>query len=120
MYKILSITMVLLVSACGSIEQRNSGIEQDTLLVISGEALVGLKIQVEPGIVRTISSSDLTPYPHGILGAKDPDIENLQTVVLKIDKGNHMVTISSNRETLIRRDIYFVDGQTRKLRIPQK
>ncbi len=120
MYKFLTIALVLLVSACGSIEQRSTSLEHETFLVVRGELLVGLTIRVEPGVVRTISKSDLTPYASGILGVKNTVSEDLQTVTLKVDEGDHTITVSSGGSTVLRKNMYFVEGQTRELRVVRK
>jgi len=115
--KIIAIIMALVLTSCGSIEQRSVGIESDTLLVIRGEVLVGLTVDVEPGFSRRLAASDLTPYKGAVLGAKDRVEEGLQTVTLKIDKGNHRVTVSSGNSVMVSQDMYFAEGQTRELRI---
>lgn len=117
MKKIIALIMALALTACGSIEQRSVGIEADTLLVIRGELLVGLTVEVEPGFSRRLVASDLTDYKGAVLGAKDRDEEGFQTVTLKIDKGNHQITVSSGNSIMVNQEMYFAEGQTRELRI---
>ena len=117
MKKTVAIIIALVLTGCGSLEQRSVGIESTTLLVIRGDALVGLTVEIEPGFSRRLAATDLTPYKGAVLGAKDRIEEGLEAVTLKIDKGNHLITVSSGNSILVSQEMYFTEGQTRELRI---
>lgn len=108
-----------LLSACGGQQQKTAGIAEETMLIVRGEQLVGLTVSVGGQFRKTLSSSDLTAYELGVLGAKDGENERLQTVTLKVDEGEQKVTVSDGKVMLVDRSMYFSKGQTRELRIRQ-
>ena len=113
----ISLLLFLSVFGCGAYEQRSTGIDEDTLLVIRGDSLVGLTVSISPDFSRTISKSDLTRYQMGVLGATDKEVENLETVALKVDSGSREVRIADGTSVLLLRTLHFVEGQTRELRL---
>lgn len=117
MKKLFLFALIALLSACGGTAQRTSGIEENTMLIIRGETLVGLTVSIEPGITRTIQETDLTPYKLGVLGAADKEEEKLQTVTFKVEDGLLKVTVTRGGMVIVTRQMQFSHGQTREIRI---
>lgn len=111
------IVVMLIISACGGQQQRVAGIDQDTMLIIRSEKLVGLSLAIGDGYARTIESKDLTPFELGVLGAKDREEEHLQTMTVKVDPGERRVTVSNSSQVLYDKRLYLSQGQTREIRI---
>jgi uncharacterized protein YcfL len=113
---LVSLSLVLL-AACGAQQQRTYGIEEETQLVLRSEQLVGAIVTVAPTFKRSITEDDLTPYQMGIGGVKDKEVQNLQTITVKVTPGTHRVTVERNGIPVLDQDLYFGQGQTRELRI---
>jgi hypothetical protein len=117
MKTLFAFVVLALLAGCGAAQQRTSGIDEDTMLIIRGAVLVGLTVSIEPGITRVIQETDLTPYKMGTLGVVDKENENLQTVTFKVDSGELKVTVSRNGAVILAQRMQFVNGQTREIRI---
>lgn len=117
MRKLFLFALITMLTACGGTQHRTTGIEESTMLVIRGETLVGLTVSIEPGITRLIQKDDLTPYSMGVLGAKDKEEENLETVTFKVETGLLDIKVSKAGAVILSRQMQFSQGQTRELRI---
>jgi hypothetical protein len=106
-----------ILAGCGAQQQRSYGIDEETKLVIRAEELVGTTMTIEPAFKKSITEADLTPYQFGLGGFKDPEVQNLETVVVKVSVGTHRVRVERNGVALVDRELYFSQGQTRELRI---
>lgn len=117
MKKIVAIVLMTLLTACGAQQQRVSGIQEETLLVLRAEHMVGSTVAVDPSFRRVITKDDLTPYRLGVLGAADREEEGLETVTVKVEPGTRRVTVTRDGTTVMDKELYFNNGQTRELRI---
>jgi len=111
--------LILLLSGCGGMQKYERGIEQQPNLIIRSEVMIGNTIEVGEDFKLLVSKEHLTSYPLGILGSKDSENEQLQTVVLEVEGGNQSITISNSSTVLYQKDLYFNDAQTREIRIRQ-
>lgn len=116
--RILLIGLSLVVLAgCGAQQHRAYGIEENSQLVIRAEQLVGATLSVAPSFHKLITADDLTSYQLGVLGAKNREVENLETVTVQVTPGSRRVRLERNGAVLLDQELYFVQGQTRELRI---
>ncbi len=111
--------LTLLLGGCGGMQQYETGIEQQPKLIIRSEVMIGNTIEVGENFNLLVSKENLTPYPLGILGAKNSANEQLQTVVLEVASGTQSIRISNGSTVLYQKDLYFSDAQTREIRIRQ-
>lgn len=119
---IKSATLALLATVlvgCGGYQTRSVGLEEQTLLIIRGENLVGLTVDIKPAFSKQVAESDLTEYTMGIAGAANKEAEDLQTITFKVESGPQHVVVSKGGVTLVERRLQFSHGQTRELRIYQ-
>ena len=114
---ILIVMLALVLSACGAYNEKAAGIEEDTMLVLRSESLVGLSVEITPGFSRVITAGDLTKFTMGIAGVSDSENQNLETITLKVESGTQRLTIRRNGAAVYDRDLHFTHGQTRELRI---
>jgi len=115
----LTIVFMALLAGCGAYQERTTGIEEETMLVIRGESLVGLTVSIDTGFSTVIGEDDLTEFKMGVLGAANSEAEDLETITLKIDSGQHRVSVTGGGTTHIDKVFQFTHGQTRELRIRQ-
>ena len=117
MKNVLIAMLALALSACGAYNEKTAGIEEDTILVLRSESLVGLSIEITPGFSRVIAAEDLTKFTMGMAGVTDSENQNLETITLKVESGTQRLTVRKNGTKVYDRDLYFAHGQTRELRI---
>jgi len=114
---LLIVMLALVLSACGAYNEKTTGIEEDTILVLRSESLVGLSVEITPSFSRVITADDLTIFTMGMAGVSDSENQNLETITLKVESGTQRLTIRQNGVTVYDKDLYFAHGQTRELRI---
>ena len=114
---ILIAVLAVVLSACGAYNEKATGIEEDTILVLRSESLVGLSVEISPSFSRVVTEDDLTKFTMGIGGVSDSENQNLETITLKVEGGTQRLTIRRNGVAVYDRDLHFVLGQTRELRI---
>ena len=119
MKSVFVILLAALLVACGARQERVSGIEEDTTLIVRGETLVGLTVSVTPGFSRVITKDDLTKFTMGIALAADSEIQNLETITLKVESGLQRLTVVKNGSTILDKELHFTNGQTREMRVPK-
>ncbi len=119
MRSVFVIVLAAILVGCGAHQERASGIEEDTTLVIRGETLVGLTVSVTPGFSRVITEEDLTKFTMGIAGATDSENQNLETITLKVESGLQRLTVAKNGSIILDKELHFSNGQTREMRIRQ-
>lgn len=117
MNKILIAVLALILSACGAYDERTTGIEEETILVLRSESLVGLSVEITPSFSRVIAEDDLTKFTMGMAGVKDSENQNLETITLKVESGTQRLTIRRNGAIVYDRELHLSQGQTRELRI---
>lgn len=117
MKNILIVMLALALSACGAYNEKAAGIEEQTILVLRSEELIGLSIEITPNFSRVISEDDLTKFTMGIAGVKDSENQNLETLTLIVEDGTQRLTIRKNGTIVYDRELHFTHGQTRELRI---
>ena len=115
--KLLIAVLAFVLSACGAYDERTTGIEEDTMLVLRSESLIGLSIEITPNFSKVITEEDLAEFTMGIGGVNDRENQNLETITLKVEDGTQRLTIRRGGETVYNRDVHFTSGQTRELRI---
>ena|SRR5210317_730889 len=115
----LTIVFMALLAGCGGYQERTVGVAEETTLVIRGESLVGLTVSIDSGFTTVIGEGDLTKFKMGVLGSANSENEDLETITLKIDSGQHRVTVSGGGMTYLDKVFHFTHGQTRELRIRQ-
>jgi len=116
---LLAVLFSVLLVGCGGMQHRTTGIEENTILLIRAESLIGLTVSIEPGLARVIQKEDLTPYRMGVLGVANKEEESLETVTFKVETGLLNVTVSRGNNVIVARQMQFSNGQTRELRINQ-
>lgn len=109
--------LAIVLSACGAYNEKATGIEEDTILVLRSESLVGLSVEISPNFSRVVTKDDLTKFTMGIGGVSDSENQNLETITLKVESGAQRLTIRRNGVAVYDRDLHLVRGQTRELRI---
>lgn len=109
--------LTLLISGCGGVQKYEIGIEQQPVLVISSDVLVGKTIEVGDKFKLLVSKEDLSRYTLGILGSKDSEKERLQTVVLEVENGKQLIKVSNSTSVFYQKYLYFSDSQRREIRI---
>ena len=114
---ILIVMLALILSACGAYNEKTAGIEEDTILVLRSESLVGLSVEITPSFSRVVTANDLTKFTMGMAGVTDSENQNLETITLKVESGTQRLTIRRNGATVYDRDLHFAHGQTRELKI---
>lgn len=117
MRKIIACMFMVLLAACGGQQQRAGGIQEETMLIIRSEQLVGATVSVQPAFERVITEQDLTPYGMGVAGATDREEERLETLTIKVDAGTHRVKVTRGGNVVLDKELYFSQGQTRELRV---
>ncbi len=117
MKNILLVMLGLTLSACGAYNEKTAGIEEDTILVLRSESLIGLSVEITPSFSRVVTADDLTKFTMGMAGVSDSENQNLETITLKVESGMQRLTIRRNGATVYDRDLHFTHGQTRELRI---
>lgn len=117
MKSLLIVMVAVVLAGCGSFETKAVGLEEETLLVIRGEQLVGLRVEVDSGFSKTITEDDLTEFTMGLGGVTDSENQNLETITLMVDSGEQRVTVTDGGATVLDRQLHFTHGQTRELRI---
>jgi len=117
MKNILIVMLALALSACGAYNEKTAGIEEDTILVLRSESLVGLSVEITPGFSRVVTAEGLTKFTMGMAGVNDSENQNLETITLKVESGTQRLTIRKNGATVYDKDLHFTHGQTRELRI---
>lgn len=117
MKNILIVMLALALSACGAYTEKTAGIEEDTILVLRSESLVGLSIEITPSFSKVVTAADLTKFTMGMAGVTDSENQNLETITLKVESGTQRLTIRKSGATVYDRELYFAHGQTRELRI---
>ena len=117
MKTLFAIALTVFLAGCGGYEERTTGMEEETTLIIRGETLVGMTVSLDSGFRRVISEDDLTEYDMSILGSANSEVEDLESITLMVESGQQRVTISKGGSTLVDRQLHFTHGQTRELRI---
>ena len=112
-----TIVFMALLAGCGGYQEKTVGVEEETTLIIRGESLVGLTVTIDSGFTMVIGEDNLTEFKMGVLGAANSEAEDLETITMKVDSGQHRVTISGNGTTHIDKVLHFTHGQTRELRL---
>lgn len=112
------IVIATVLVGCGAQQQTVAvGIEEDTTLIIRGEALVGLTVSVTPGFSRVIGEDDLTEFTMGLAGVVDSENQNLEMITLMVEDGLQRLTVTRNGSIILDKELHFTHGQTRELRI---
>ncbi|WP_394130174.1 hypothetical protein [Shewanella maritima] len=116
---LIAIVTALFLTACGSnVQHTQSGLEHEQKIVLIADQLVGLTISVGKVANHTIVKSDLTPYKTGVAGAADAADENKQILSIKVDKGNHKLSIqNAHGTTILAKELYLASGQIRTIRL---
>ena len=104
-------------AGCGAYEERDTGIDEQTTLVVRSESLVGLTVSIDDDFSMVVSEDDLTKYAMGILGVTDRENEKLETVTISVDSGTHRVRVTKAGTLLVDKQLHFTHGQTRELRV---
>jgi hypothetical protein len=112
---ILIAMFALALSACGAYNEKTAGIEEETILILRSESLVGLTIEITPDFSRLVAESDLTKFTMGLAGVADRENQKLETIALKVEGGTQQLTIRRNGAVIYDRELYFTHGQTREL-----
>lgn len=118
MLKLFSVFLLnLILAGCGGVQKAAYGLEESAKLVIRSEALVGTTVSVGDQFSLVVAKKNLTPFKMGILGSKDTENENLETLVFEIDSGTARVLVTNGQSKIFDKKLYFSKGQTRVLRL---
>lgn len=108
----------LIISSCGSTQQQSAiGVEEETMLILRSEVLVGASVQLDDYSPVIITRDQLTSYKTGIFGASNSENEDLETATFKVNSGPHRVIVKRAGVTVLSRDLQFLQGQVREIRI---
>ena len=66
--KLLIVMLAFILSACGAYEEKTAGIDEETILVLRSESLVGLSVEITPNFSKVITEDDLTKFTMGMGG----------------------------------------------------
>lgn len=114
-----SLLLLVFLAGCGAYEERSTSIEEQTMLIVRSESLVGTTVAIDDGFSMVVGEDDLTKYTMGIAGVTDPENQNLETITISIDAGTHRVRVSRGGTVLADKQLHFTQGQTRELRVRQ-
>ena len=107
--------LIFLLSSCGSVQQTSvRGLVETTQVLLYGEELVGMSIQVNGTDGYTIRKEDLKTYEFGILGSKNSAREDLQMVRLILSPGSQLVTLRDRGRTVFEKRTFLSKGQTKE------
>jgi len=119
MRTLFSLLLLTLLAGCGAYEERTTGIDEQTTLVIRSESLVGATVAIDDGFSMVVAKDNLTKYTMGVLGVADRENEKLETITISVDPGTHRVRVSRGGTVLADKEFHFTQGQTRELRVRQ-
>lgn len=119
MRNFLALLAMVFLASCGAYEERKTGIDEQTTLVVRSESLVGLTVSIDDGFSMVVSEDDLSKYTMGILGVTDRENEKLETVTINVDSGTRRVRVTRSGTLLVDKQLHFTQGQTRELRVRQ-
>ena len=119
MRTLFSLFLLVLLAGCGAYEERSTGIDEQTTLVVRSESLVGATIAIDDGFSMVVSKDNLTKYTMGVVGVNDRENEKLETITISVDPGTHRVRVSQGGTVLADKQLHFTQGQTRELRVRQ-
>lgn len=136
MLKLLStiFAVVLMTSACGTINHTEVGIENTSKLILRAEKLHGTQIFINDKLIIDIEKKDfvqnfkktrksepkddrLDKYRMGVLGVADRDNEGLESITIEVEEGFLSLRVESMGVALIKKELYIAKGQTREVRI---
>jgi len=136
MLKLLStiFAVVVMTSACGTIEHTEVGIENSSKLILRAEKLQGTQIYINNKLIidieekyfekkfkeirRSVSKSDsLDNYKMGVLGVADRDNEGLESITLEVEEGFLTLLVQSEGVAILNKELYIAKGQTREVRV---
>lgn len=136
MLKLLStiFAVVLMTSACGTINHTEVGIENTSKLILRAEKLQGTQIFINNKLIIDIEKKEfvqnfkktrrpepkddrLDKYRMGILGVADRDNEGLESITIEVEEGFLSLRVESMGVALIEKELYIAKGQTREVRI---
>lgn len=136
MLKLLSIifAVVVMTSACGTIEHTEVGIENSSKLILRAEKLQGTQVYINNKLIidieeeyfekkfkeirRSASKSDsLDNYKMGVLGVADRDNEGLESITLEVEEGFLTLLVQFEGVTILNKELYIAKGQTREVRV---
>lgn len=136
MLKLLStiFALVLMTSACGTIDHTEVGIENTSKLILRAEKLQGTQIFLNNKLIIDIEKKDfvknfkkirrsepkddsLDKYRMGVLGVADRDNEGLESITIEVEEGFLSLRVESMGVALLKKELYIAKGQTREVRI---
>lgn len=136
MLKLLStiFALVLMTSACGTIDHTEVGIENTSKLILRAEKLQGTQIFINNKLIIDIEKKDfvknfkkirrsepkddsLDKYRMGVLGVADRDNEGLESITIEVEEGFLSLRVESMGVALLKKELYIAKGQTREVRI---
>lgn len=136
MLKLLStiFAVVVMTSACGTIEHTEVGIENSSKLILRAEKLQGTQIYINNKLIIDIEekyfekkykeirgsaskSDSLDNYKMGVLGVADRDNEGLEAITLEVEEGFLTLLVQSEGVAILNKELYIAKGQTREVRV---
>lgn len=113
--------LLLVLFGCGApVTKETVGYVEATQLVVWAKQLTGLSVSVNgETVVSNIERSDLNKFKYGVLGTKNSEKEDMQSITLGVNKGSNLITITDNEKPIYQKSLYFTNGQTREIRIDQ-
>lgn len=136
MFKLLStiFAVVVMTSACGTIEHTEVGIENSSKLILRGEKLQGTQIYINNKLIIDIEekfseknfkeirrsapkNDSLDNYKMGVLGVADRDNEGLESITLEVEEGFLTLLVQSEGVAILNKELYIAKGQTREVRV---
>lgn len=119
MRNFLALLAIVLLAGCGAYEERDTGIDEQTTLVVRSESMIGLTVSIDDNFTMVVGEDDLTKYTMGILGVTDRENEKLEAVTISVDSGTRRVRVTRAGTLLVDKQLHFTQGQTRELRVRQ-
>jgi hypothetical protein len=119
MNKLITMVVVsILLTACGApaITSNQSISQQAGVRLVSNE-LVGSQVIIDGRSGVEIVKSSLVKYTMGVAGAADAEEEGLDVYVIDLMPGMHTIIVLKNGVTILEKELYLSDGQTKELRV---
>lgn len=110
------LTVALILSACGARSTSEYGLEEATAIMVVGEQLEGLQIEIGDWYHQILTAEDISRSV-GALTVRRNTNEKMERVVIETQPGQQTVTVFSNGYLILSRDLYLSVGQTMEVRI---
>ncbi len=114
---VFAFSMALALTACGARSTNEYGLEESTGVMLVGERLEGLRIEIDDVYNRTITSDEIT-RTLGAWTARRNKEEKMQRTLIEIASGRHGLKVFSDGVLILEKEVYLSDGQRLEVSVP--